>query len=118
MSRADGLRVWHAAREMAHDVNRVAKSFPRSAPSGLRSQLSSAAYSVCRNIAEGVGRGTNGEKVQFFRLARGSLEEAQSDLRLSADEGLIDRKTFYRLWNRTVVINRMLTALIVKMERS
>src|SRR5262245_12926039 len=98
MSRADGLRVWHAARELAHDVNEVTKSFPRGAPSKLRSQLSSAASSVSRNIAEGVGRGTDGEKAQFFRVARGSLEETQSDLRLARDEGLIDRKTFYRLW--------------------
>ena len=117
MSRSDGLRVWHAAREFAEVVSTLARDLPRTAPAGLRAQLAAAAHSVSSNIAEGAGRGTNGEMVQFFRLARGSLEETQSNLRICANTSLIERKKFYPVWNRSVAINRMLAGLIDRLSK-
>jgi|GraSoiStandDraft_10_1057309.scaffolds.fasta_scaffold667250_2 four helix bundle protein len=117
MSRSDGLRVWHAAREFAEEVSTLARDLPRTAPARLRSQLAAAAHSVSSNIAEGAGRGTSGEMAQFFRLARGSLEETQSNLRICVNTSLIDRQKFYPVWNRSVAISRMLAALIDRLGK-
>ena len=51
------------------------------------------------------------------RMARGSLEETQDHLRELKECELIDRPTFFRLWNRSQVIDRMLAKLIDGLER-
>ena len=118
MSRSDGLRVWQAARELAEQITTLTQAMPNNTPAKLRTQLVSAANSVSANIAEGVGRGTPGEKARFFRISRGSLEETQNYLRVLVNTALIDRATFYPPWHRSVLIGRMLAKLIDKLGRS
>ena len=118
MGKAHGLRLWDAARELSEDTLRAVQHVPVADPAGLRKQLATAVHSICSNIAEGTGRGSVRERLQFLRIARGSLEEVQTHVRVCANTGMLDRKTFFRLWNRSVVIGRMLGALIVRLERS
>ena len=117
MGRSHGLRVWHAARLYAAEINVVVAQLPKRTPVGLRSQLTTAARSVSNCIAEGAGRGTRGERLHYYRMARGSLEETQDHLRELKECALIDRATFFRLWNRSQVIDRMLAKLIDGLER-
>ena len=49
-------------------------------------------------------------------MANGSLEEAQEELRECINAKLIERKIFYREWNRSVVIGKMLDRHIAKHE--
>ena len=117
MSRSEGLRVWHAAMELAQMIADVARRLPRGAPTKLRGQLESASNAIPALIAEGIGRGTPKEKVHYFRTSRGSVEETQTHLRRCLDLQLIDQRTFYRPWHRAVVVLRMLTQLIARIER-
>ena len=117
MSRSDGLRVWHAARDYADEVTAFCESLPRRAPAGLRGQLARAANAVPDNIAEGAGRATRGEKLKAFRNARGELEESQSQLKACRKKRLIDDTLYFRLWNRAVTIGKMLASLIADLER-
>ena len=94
----------------------MVRQLPRHANPGLKTQLANAVRSVSSNIAEGVGRGTRAEELRFFRMANGSLEEVQEGLRECVNTGLIPRKVFYREWNRSVVISKMLRALIAQRE--
>jgi four helix bundle protein len=116
MGESDGFRLLQAAREFAEQVAIMTRGLPSRAPAKLRGQLADSAGSVSRNIAEGNGRGTTPDEIRFFRYACGSLEEAQNDLRVCVNTSLIDRRTFYRLWNRSVTIRKMLIALIEKRE--
>ena len=117
MGDSDGFRVLQAAREFAEKVAIMTRRLPSWAPAKLRGQLADSAGSVSRNIAEANGRGTPADEIRFYRYACGSLEEAQSDLRVCVNTSLIDRQTFYPLWNRSVTIGKMLIALIEKRER-
>ena len=96
----------------------IAKDLPRSSPADLRRQLAKAALSVPSNIAEGAGRGTPADRLHYFHMARGSLEEVQNDLRICVNTSLIDRTTFFSVWNRSVVVSRMLAKLIARLEAS
>ena len=51
-------------------------------PRHLNDQLARAASSVALNLAEGVGRRTQGDKLRFFHIAFGSLRESQAILDL------------------------------------
>jgi four helix bundle protein len=110
----DGLKVLQAAREFRDRVLVILTQLPTRDTLGLRSQLADAVRSVSSNISEGLGRGTRAEELQFFRVANGSLEEAQEGLRELVNTGLISRKAFYNLWNLSVAISKMLSRLISK----
>jgi len=117
MDYSDGFRVLQAAREFAEQVVRMVRGLPSWAPAKLRGQLANSACSVSRNIAEGIGRGSAADVVRFLHYACGSLGEAQTDLRVCVNTSLIDQRTFYRLWNRSLTIRKMLDAMIDKRQR-
>jgi four helix bundle protein len=53
--------VWQRAMELTVMVYSLTKTFPKEEIYGLTSQLRRASVSVASNIAEGRGRGTEGE---------------------------------------------------------
>jgi|SRR5580693_715420 hypothetical protein len=61
-----GLQVWQAAMDLAEDVYRITKNFPKEETYGLTVQLRRAAVSVPSNIAEGTGRSSDKELAQFL----------------------------------------------------
>lgn len=59
---------------------KLTASFPNSEQFGLTNQLRRASVSIASNIAEGYGRATKGEHLQFRGHARGSNCEVQTQL--------------------------------------
>ena len=106
-----------AAREFDLRVAELTTRLPRRAPSGMRAQLAEAARAVGGLLAEGFGRGTTAERIHYSQMANGSLEESQYYLRQLMNLGLIERKCFYKLWNLSVAISRMLLSLIESLQR-
>ena len=65
------LVVWQKSVEFVTEIYAATAKFPREEVFGLTSQLRRCAVSVPSNIAEGQGRATKGEFVQFLSHARG-----------------------------------------------
>jgi four helix bundle protein len=59
------LIAWRKAMSVVIEVYKSTTNFPRHEIYGLSSQLRRAAVSIPSNIAEGHGRATSGEFVQF-----------------------------------------------------
>jgi four helix bundle protein len=74
------LAVWQRAIELTLAVYKLTAAFPDSERFGLTNQLRRASVSVASNIAEGYGRATKGEYVQFLGHARGSASEVETQL--------------------------------------
>jgi four helix bundle protein len=72
------LSVWQRAIELTVGVYQLTAAFPDSERFGLTSQLRRAAVSIASNIAEGYGRATKGEYLQFLGHARGSVSEVET----------------------------------------
>ena len=72
------LVVWQRAVELSIEIYNLTASFPNSEQFGLSNQLRGASVSIASNIAEGYGRTTRGEYLQFLGHARGSLCELQT----------------------------------------
>ena len=113
MGKTNGLRALEVAQLILDELLDAAEEFPPGDPAGLRNQLGRAAQSVVSNIAEGFGRDTPKEKENRLRIARGELEETQANLKAAARRRYLAQKRFYRIWNLTVVLHRM----IVKLKR-
>jgi four helix bundle protein len=74
------LIVWQRAVEMSLAIYKLTSSFPDSERFGLTNQLRRASVSVASNIAEGYGRATKGEYLQFLGHAFPNSKAASSNL--------------------------------------
>ena len=116
MDSNDPLRVLDAARLSGEQCVKIAHELPARAPADLRGQLAKAGQSVSDLLAEGLGRGTVAEKIRYYHMSKGELEESQNQLRRCIRLGLIPEKVFYKSWNLSVLINRMEDALIAHLQ--
>ena len=80
------LQVWQLARELRKLIYGLIHSFPSEEKFGLSAQLRRAAVSITANIAEGFGRYSYQENIQFCRLARGSAFEVRDHLITALDQ--------------------------------
>lgn len=106
------LDVWNNSMELAVRLYQLTKSFPKEELFGMTSQIRRAAASLPANIAEGWGRGTTGEYIQFLRVAQGSLRELETHLLLSERVGLLTPEQIQPLLDRCQVIGRQLLNLL------
>ncbi len=76
------------------EVYLLTNSYPKEELFALTSQTKSAAVSVASSIAEGIGRNSRKETIQFLHIARGSLYELETHLSIALMVNLIDEKTY------------------------
>lgn len=76
------LRVWQESMLLAEMVYKAVAGLPASERFGLADQLRRASVSIPSNIAEGAGRGSDREFVRFLQIAKGSLQEVETQLLL------------------------------------
>lgn len=82
--------VWQRAHQFVLAAYRMTRTFPKSEVYGLTSQFRRAAVSIAANIAEGFRKLGQADKLRFFNIAQGSLEECRYYLILSRDLGYGD----------------------------
>jgi four helix bundle protein len=80
--RFEELPVWQDAAELSRAIYEFTLLEPFRRYPGLRDQLERAALSVSNNIAEGFERGTTNELLAFLYIARGSVGEVRSMMRV------------------------------------
>ena len=105
------LVVWQKAHGLVLEVYRLTNLFPRSEQFGMVSQLRRAAYSVPANLAEGYGRRSTRELLQFLAISNGSAEELRYFLILSRDLRYISPEDETRLNREITSIVQMMAAL-------
>lgn len=106
------LKVWQRAMDLAELCYHVTRRFPRDEMYGMTSQIRRAAASIPANIAEGHGRNSRGEYVQFLRVAQGSLKELETHLLLAQRVGLSTERDVGEILEKTEILGKMLRALI------
>jgi len=83
----------------------------------LIEQLESASTSIAMNIAEGKGRQTTKEFIQFLYIARGSLFEVITLLVVLQKVGWIDNEKVIELENLAEEITKMINSLIKSLRQ-
>jgi len=81
----EDLVVWQKAHQFVLTVYLMTQTFPRSEIYGLTSQFRRAAVSIPANIAEGFRKKGKADKLRFYNIAQGSLEECRYYLILTKD---------------------------------
>ncbi len=85
-------KVWQKADELALQVYRFTKSFPKDEMYGLTSQLRSAALSIPTNIVEGYARKGDKGLARFINISIGSMAETEYLLDFSKRLGYLTEK--------------------------
>ena len=79
------LRAWQEAHLLVLLVYKITRSYPREEQFGIVNQSRRAVVSITSNIAEGFGRSTRKDKVNFYMMARTSLTELRNQMIIARD---------------------------------
>lgn len=91
------LIAWQNAYNYCLFVYRVSSNFPDFEKYGLRSQFTRAAVSIPANIAEGYRKISKADKLRFFNIAQGSIDECRCYNMLSRDLSYINLEEYNQL---------------------
>jgi four helix bundle protein len=104
------LDVWQVAHRLVLQVYRITSTIPSDQRYDLISQMQRAGVSIPANIAEGFKRRGRPDKVHFYNMAQGSLEELRYYFILCRDLGY--KLDYSSMAAQADQAGRMLTGLI------
>ena len=93
------IEAWKIARELRIALYKIIRQLPAEEKYTLASQIMKVAVSCTANIAEGYGRFHYQENIQFCRISRGSMYEAQDHLITCIDNEYIDKEQYDLIFN-------------------
>jgi len=105
------LELWKISMELVTDIYNLTGSFPKEEEFGLKSQLRRASVSVPSNIAEGLTRKTNCDKIHFLNIANGSLSEIDTQLEIALRLKYISESDFPTIENKIISVEKLLCGL-------
>jgi four helix bundle protein len=111
------LDVWQKSIVLIQKIYNLTKLFPRVENFGLINQMRRATVSIAANIAEGAGRQTKKEFIQFLHMAQGSLSELDTHLEISEKLGYLGKNNIQDLSLMMNDIDKMLTGLIKSLKK-
>jgi four helix bundle protein len=111
------LVFWQKGIELVNELYTVTKDFPKDELFGLTNQIRRAVVSVPANIAEGWGRNSTKNYIQFIRISAGSLYELETLLVIARNQKYISDKIRVDLSDKIDELGKRLNVLLNKLEK-
>ena len=108
--------IWKRAVQLAVNCYKFTQSFPKSELYGLTNQIRRSSVSVASNIAEGYGRRTKPEYIQFLHIALGSLRELDTQLIIASQVDLAEPNLFVAILNEVEEMQSILVSSLNKLK--
>lgn len=108
----ENLKVWQKSTHLIIGVYEVLTQFPDYEKYAMTAQIRRSVNSICANIAEGTGRRTKKDYINYLYIARGSLQEVKSFLLVSKKLGYVSENQLIELIEQADTIGKMLNGLI------
>jgi len=116
MYKFEKLKAWQEGMILVEDVYKLTATFPKNEVFGLVDQLRRATSSVPMNIAEGSGCNTDKEFIQFLTIARRSLYEVVTAIKIAERLGyLLEAKIILAKCDK---VGSLINGLINSLRRS
>jgi len=110
------LDAWKYSFDSVKEIYRITNEFPSNEKYGLTSQIRRAAVSIPSNIAEGAGRKSKKEFLNFLSFTMRSLSELDTLLLLARDLNLINSEIADSLLNKLDIIGKLIFGLMKSLE--
>ena len=107
MHNFEKLKIWQKAMDIAVEVYEVSSLLPNDEKFNLIHQIKKCAVSIPSNIAEGSGRNSDKEFVQFLGIANGSTFELITQLILAKRLNLVSEELIQPTINQLVEVSNM-----------
>lgn len=115
----EDLEVWQKAIDFANEVISIVDKLNTDRKHfRLIEQLESAVTSIAMNIAEGKGRYSKKEFIQYLYISRGSLFETVTLIEIFKRRGWINNNQYHSIRNKGNEIGKMLSSLIRSIKES
>lgn len=118
ITKFEDLETWQLARAFAKSIFQLTQEDKFSREYKFKEQIKSSSGSVMDNIAEGFGRESRLEFINFLGIAKGSLNESKSQLYRANDCNLISKETFETLYLQADIIAAKISAFIIYLNKS
>ncbi|MEO6668128.1 MAG: four helix bundle protein [Ferruginibacter sp.] len=118
ITKFEDLEIWQLARQLNKDIFEITKVGSLSKDFALKDQMTRSAGSIMDNIAEGFGRGSRLEFVQFLSISKASAAELQSQLIRSFDKGHIEKDEFDKLNTVTIKVGNKTAAFMQYLNKT
>ena len=105
------LIAWQKARELALEIYKVTKTFPKEEQFGIISQMRRCAISIASNLAEGSGRNSMKDKARFSEIAFGSALELLNQLILYYDFEFLSENKYSEIREKITEVTLIIDGL-------
>jgi four helix bundle protein len=110
------LEVWKKGVRFSIEIYKITSDFPVNEQYGLTNQLRRSSASFSANIAEGYGRDSTKNYIQFLRTARGSLYESETFLYIAFGLQYLDKEKLDEIIAKSTELSKMINSLIKKLN--
>jgi len=111
------LEVWKKALAFVNCIYQLTAQFPDEEKFGLTSQMRRSAISIPSNIAEGAGRSTKKEFINFLHISQGSIAEIETQLLIARNLGFANDCKIEKILIRLDEISKMVIGLQKSLRR-
>jgi four helix bundle protein len=118
VTRFEDLEVWQMARAFAAAIYKLTLQEKFSKEYKLKDQIKDSSGSVMDNIAEGFGRESRLEFINFLSIAKGSINETKSQLYRCLDYNLITKEVFDIHFKDAEIIAAKIAAFMIYLNKS
>jgi four helix bundle protein len=105
------LQTWKRAMDLVVVVYKATDAWPSGEKFGLTDQIRRAAVSVPSNIAEGQGRSSPNDFLRFLAIARGSLNELETQILIAERLNYLSEDEQDKVLNLADEVSRLLRGL-------
>lgn len=106
------LQIWKRSIFFAGSIYRITSAFPAKERFALAVQMNKAAVSIPSNIAEGCGRRTKPDLLQFLHIAVGSSFELETQIEICFLNNYIDINMYNSLIQEIQELQKMINGFI------
>ncbi|MBS1625027.1 MAG: four helix bundle protein [Bacteroidetes bacterium] len=107
MHKYKDLKVWQKSLDLVVEVYKATADYPKDERFGLISQTQRCAVSIPSNIAEGAGRNSDKEFVQFLAISNGSSYELETQVLVAERLSFISKEKSDALCEKLDEIQKM-----------
>jgi four helix bundle protein len=108
------LLIWQKSHKLVIEIYKLTDQLPKEEIFGLTSQIRRSAVSIPANIAEGFARTGIKDKLRFYNIAAGSLNELGYYLILIKDLGFVETT---ELIGKAEEVGRMLSGYVKSVQK-
>jgi four helix bundle protein len=116
VSNYQDLVAWQKGMELVEAVYRLTRGFPADEKFGLSNQVRRAAVSIPSNIAEGQGGRLRKQFCLFLRIARGSIQEVETQIILAGRLGFAKPDEVQTVLDLAADVGRLVAGLVRSIE--